>query len=83
MKVLHSGRLRPYPQSRHTRLEMLARDKHFNLLRILVNYGRKKFYNIKTGPTNEKTEAASLSNLIKLFCPSRSKLACLNLANPF
>jgi hypothetical protein len=26
---------------------MLARDKHSSLLRKFVNYGRKKFYNIK------------------------------------
>jgi len=25
---------------------MLARDKHFSLLRTFVNYGRKKFYNL-------------------------------------
>ncbi len=27
-------------------LQTLARDKHSSLLRIFVNYGRKKFYNI-------------------------------------
>jgi hypothetical protein len=29
-----------------TRLERLAKDKHSSLLRTLVNYGRKTFYNI-------------------------------------
>jgi predicted nucleotide-binding protein (sugar kinase/HSP70/actin superfamily) len=29
-----------------TRPEKLTNDKHSNLLRKLVNYGRKKFYNI-------------------------------------
>ncbi len=33
-----------------TRLERLARDKHFSLLRKFVIYGRKKFYII--GPRN-------------------------------
>jgi hypothetical protein len=29
-----------------TRLESLARDIHYSLLRTIVNYGRNKFYNI-------------------------------------
>jgi hypothetical protein len=29
-----------------TRLERLAKDKHLSLLGIVVNYRRKKFYNI-------------------------------------
>jgi len=32
------------------RLERLARDKHSSLLRKLVNYGRKKLYNIGPRP---------------------------------
>jgi hypothetical protein len=31
-----------YPQTQ-TRLETLARDQHFNLLRKFVNYGQKSF----------------------------------------
>jgi len=27
-------------------MEKLAKDKHSSLLRMFVNYGRKKFYNI-------------------------------------
>jgi hypothetical protein len=30
----------------YTKLEGVARDKHSGLLRKLVNYGRKQFYNI-------------------------------------
>jgi hypothetical protein len=33
-------------------MERPARDKHSSLLRTIVNYGRKKFYNI--GPWNDK-----------------------------
>jgi hypothetical protein len=33
-------------RKRLTRLERLARDKHSSFLKTLVNYGRKKFYNI-------------------------------------
>ena len=36
LKVPPSVRLRP---------KKLAKDKHSSLLRALVNYGRKKFYN--------------------------------------
>ncbi len=36
------------------RLERLARDKHSSLLRKLVNYGRKKFYEI--GPRCKQTQ---------------------------
>ncbi len=32
-----------------TRLERLSRDKHSNLLRLIVDYDRKKFYNIGPG----------------------------------
>ncbi len=32
----------------NTRLERLARDKHYSLLQKLVSYGRKKFCNIGT-----------------------------------
>jgi len=39
-KVLHLGKLRPYPQ---TRLERLAKDKRSSLLWKVVNYGRKSF----------------------------------------
>ncbi len=37
----------------YTRVERLARDKHFTLLRKSVNYGRNKFYNI--GPKTSLT----------------------------
>jgi hypothetical protein len=40
------GRLPAHTRKRYTRLERLARDKHSSLLRTLINYGRKKFYNI-------------------------------------
>jgi len=33
-------------KSTSTRLEKLVRDEHSSLLRTLVNYGRKKFYNV-------------------------------------
>jgi hypothetical protein len=50
-KVLHSGRLWPYPQH-WTRLERLARDKHSSSLGKNVNYGCKKFYS--TDPRHEQ-----------------------------
>jgi hypothetical protein len=49
-------------QKQLNRLKKLARDEHARLLRKLVNYGRKKFYNI--GP--KKTGKAT-TNPIKLF----------------
>jgi hypothetical protein len=46
-----------------TRLEKLARDKPSGLLLIFINYGRKKFYNIR--PRYEKTLVAHFkSNLL-------------------
>jgi hypothetical protein len=44
------GRLLALPTIIRNGLEGLARDQHSSLLRTLVNYGRKKFYNI--GPRN-------------------------------
>ncbi len=47
-KVLHIGRLWPYPQTL-TRLERLARDKCSSTFRKFLFYARKEFYNI--GPS--------------------------------
>jgi hypothetical protein len=46
---------------------MFARDKHFSLLRISVNYGRKKFYG--TGPRSSvlKNMMSISSNSYRLF----------------
>jgi hypothetical protein len=54
-------------------LKKLARDKHSSLLRISVNYGRKKFY--KTGPRVSVIKAISKLNIGmfvtgRLFIPS-------------
>ncbi len=38
--------LKIQPNRIFTALEKFARDKHSSLLRKLINYGRKKFYNI-------------------------------------
>jgi hypothetical protein len=38
-----------------TGLERLARAKHSGLLRTLVNYERKKFYNVDTNPPRVRT----------------------------
>ncbi len=45
--LMFIGKARNLPYSRaRKRLERLARDKHFSLLRAFSNYGRKKFHNI-------------------------------------
>jgi hypothetical protein len=41
----------------YTGLERRAGDKHSSFLRILVNYGRKKFYNI--GPRHQASDCKS------------------------
>ncbi len=41
-----SGKVLGLTLQHKTRLERLARDKHSSPLGALVNYGRKKFYNI-------------------------------------
>ncbi len=45
------GRLLASPTNTKTRLERLARDKHFSLLRKYVIDGREKFYS--TGPRGQ------------------------------
>ncbi len=45
--MLHFGRLQPFSQTLKATLEKLESYIHSSLLRIFVNYGRKKFYNIR------------------------------------
>ncbi len=47
------------------RLENLASDKHSSLLRKLVNYGKKTFYNI--GPKMESVTGEKRSSLLRKF----------------
>jgi hypothetical protein len=49
--VLYFGSLFNLLQKNQTRAERLAKDTHSSLLGALVNYDRKKFYNIGTGQT--------------------------------
>jgi hypothetical protein len=51
-QVLHSGLVSGPICQHHTKLERLARDRHFTLLQKSVNYGRKKF--CSTGPRLEQ-----------------------------
>ncbi len=55
---------------RKTRLEILARDKHSSLLRPIVNYGRKKFYNVwlRRRKTDLK-EPSKARHAVKLLRP--------------
>ncbi len=53
LKVLHSGRLLAHAQT-FTRLESPAKGKHSNSLPALVNYGRKKFYNVRLRKSSGK-----------------------------
>jgi hypothetical protein len=41
---------KPTVQKYYTSPERLGRDKHSTLLQTIVNYGRKKFYNIGPWP---------------------------------
>jgi hypothetical protein len=65
--ALHSGRLRPYPQTLDS-AGKAARDKYSSLLTKSINYGQKKVY--RTGPCTTKT----------LHC---NKLECLPLSVSF
>jgi hypothetical protein len=40
-------------------LEKLATNKHSSLLRIFINYGKKKFYNIETWQGGQAAEKAA------------------------
>jgi hypothetical protein len=46
---------------------MLTRDKHSSLLRKVVTYGRKKFYNIGHWPAFDGTFMAKFDFLIDSF----------------
>ncbi len=48
-QVLYSRAGSGLTQKPYTRLENTARDLHSSLLRIFLNYGRKKFCNIGIG----------------------------------
>ncbi len=52
-------------QKHYTRLELLARDKHASLLRTLVNYCRKMFYNIDTWLSSILSHSLSLFYSLK------------------
>jgi hypothetical protein len=65
------------PTCIYARLERLARDKHSSLFRKLVDYVRKKFYNIGPGCNVIKLvrnlrifiKSSSVSNLESLSSP--------------
>jgi hypothetical protein len=66
--LMFAGMARAYPSEEpfrcsKTRLEKLARDKRYKLLRKVVTYGRKKFYNI--GPCAKKINYNQLQNETK------------------
>jgi hypothetical protein len=51
---------------------MLARDKHSSLLRTLVNYGRKTFYNI--GPWDNVRDILTSDKILlsaRVFVPGK------------
>ena len=51
------------PTHKHqTRLERLARDERSSLLRIFVNDGRKKFYNIGPWPDHRSGDSGQDRN---------------------
>jgi hypothetical protein len=47
-----------------TRPEKPAKDKHSSVLQTLVNYGRKKFYNIRPRPEMRRPETEAESGFL-------------------
>ncbi len=74
--MIHSGM--PCLSNKHqTRLERLAREKHYNFLQAFINDGIKKFYNIRVLVANHRCQTYKSSIYFITECQGQnSKTKC-------